>query len=143
MSATKQYIEANCYYNESTNKFDFKDSYSDNPPNHIMQQRLRNAGLKKDNSSLEIFRYSCNDLERHKFYQKLHRGVTVKIDEEWYNTYLEMQQPSNWLCTVQWFDNGEQIERKVDFITTINENNIAFWFDEENKQFYCRIVNSN
>lgn len=138
MSATKSYVDANCFYNKATGKFDFTDNYSDSPPSHIMRQRLHNAGLLKDH----LFKYNCSDLERHKFYQKLHRGVTVRIDEQWYNTYLEMQQPSNWLCTVQCRENSKLVKRKVDFVTTINENNIAFWFDEESKQFYCRIVTS-
>lgn len=138
MSATKHYIETNCYYDKNTDKFNFIDGYEESAPKHIMQQRLRNAGLDKNPSSNKVFRYDCSDLKRHEFYQKLHSEETVGIDEQWYNTYLEMIQPSNWLCVVKWSDSGSIEEHLVDFVVIINKDKIAFWFDEYKKQYYCR-----
>lgn len=138
MSATKHYIETNCYYDKDTDKFKFIDGYKESAPNHIMQQRLINAGLAKKSSSNQVFKYDCSDLEQHVFYQKLHAKETVAIDEQWYNTYLEMIQPSNWICVAKWSDNDSIKELLVDFIVIINEEKIAFWFDENKKQFFCR-----
>lgn len=138
MSATKKFIETNCYYDEDTNKFEFIDGYEESAPKHIIQQRLRNAGLDKNLSSNQVFKYNCSDLNRHKFYQKLHSKETVAIDERWYNTYLEMIQSSNWLCVVKWSDNDSIKERLVDFVLIINKDKIAFWFNEDEKQYYCR-----
>lgn len=124
MSATKRYIENNCYYDKDTDKFKFIDGYEESAPNHIMQQRLINAGLAKKSSSNQVFKYDCSDLERHKFYQILHANETVKIDVQWYNKYLEMIQPSNWVCVVKWLDNNNVVEHLVDFVVIINKDNI-------------------
>lgn len=138
MSATKHYIETNCYYDKDTDKFKFIDGYKESAPNHIMQQRLINAGLAKKSSSNQVFKYDCSDFERHQFYQKLHSEETVAIDEQWYNTYLEMIQPSNWICVVNWSDKDIIKELLVDFVVIVNKDKIAFWFDENKKQYFCR-----
>lgn len=111
MSATKHYIDTNCYHDESTGTFKFNDGYPDIAPEHIMRQRLYNAGLLKHEPEIkrnsdEPFKYNCDDLTRHQFYQAINSNCTVQIDEEWYNTYLDMQQPSHWLCTVKWYEKG-------------------------------------
>lgn len=136
MSATKHYIEANCEYNPIADKFEFIDGYEESTPPRIMQRRLQNAGL--DNLQNEVFKYNCSDFKRHEFYQKLHSEATVAIDHQWYNTYLEMIKPSNWICVVKWSENGSIKEQLADFVVIINKDIIAFWFDENAKQYYCR-----
>lgn len=102
------------------------------------------ASFLKDEPQVQLednepFKYNCDDLKRHQFYQALYSGAIVKIDEEWYNTYLDMLVPSNWLCTVKWLEKDGSIgENQIDFIITIDSDKIAFWFDETFEQFYCR-----
>lgn len=138
MSATKHYIDTNCHYNETTGNFEFNDGFPKKAPDEIMRRRLHKAGLLKNESNKQ-FQYNSNDLSRHQFYQALYSGMTVHIDEQWYNTYLDMVTPSHWLCTVQWYErNGKSREHKIDFVTTIDDDRIAFWFDTNTNQYYCR-----
>ncbi|NJN07515.1 MAG: hypothetical protein HC815_05810 [Richelia sp. RM1_1_1] len=138
MSATKHYIDKNCYYDNVTGGIKFIDGYEEKAPTHIMQQRLKNAGLTEKSPQNKVFKYDCSDLERHEFYQRLHNEETLSINTQWYNTYLEMVHPSNWVCVVEWSENGKMKELLVDFVVVINKDKFAFWFDEEYKQYYCR-----
>lgn len=135
MSATKNYIDANCYYNKSSNKFNFIDGYEESAPTHIMQRRFKNAGI---NNEQKIFKYDCDDLEKHKFYQALYQNRTLLIDVQWYNTYLEMVNPANCLCVVNWIEDGNIEEVLADFVVEINQDKIAFWFNENSKSYHCR-----
>ncbi len=140
MSATKHFLDTNCDYNESSGTFQFNDGYPEHAPDYIMRNRLRRAGfietIKRNGN--EPFTYNCDDLTRHRFYQAIFSNSMVEIDEEWYNTYLDLQEPSHWLAVIVWYEkDSTKTEQKVDFITTVGDERIAFWNDT-NGDFYCR-----
>lgn len=128
---------ATCYLDDNTGVYAFKDGYGAEAPDHIMQQRLANAGLL-DKQQKQQFNYECSDINRHKFYQAINKGETVKIDSTWYNVYLDMQ-PYEYNCYIQWFENdGASTKILIDFVVKIGNEMIAFWYDINEQQFYCR-----
>lgn len=136
MSATKQYLITNCNWNDETGKFVFKDGYGEKAPEHIIQQRLANAGLDKQQK--KQFNYECSDIDRHKFYQTINNGKKVKIDSIWYNVYLDME-PYEYNCYIQWLEiDGKSTKVLIDFVVKIGSEMIAFWYDIDEQQFYCR-----
>ncbi|BDA76071.1 hypothetical protein CAL7716_102370 (plasmid) [Calothrix sp. PCC 7716] len=138
MSATKHFINTNCFIDETTGTYRFKDGFPQSAPEHIMQQRLANAGLIDKTQQQKQFNYECSDLDKHKFYQAINNGKKVKIDSTWYNVYLDME-PYEYNCNVQWFENNATFTKVlIDFIVKINNEMIAFWYDMDEKQFYCR-----
>lgn len=139
MSATKRYIESNCFYDDYTGTFQFKDGFNQSAaPDHIMQQRLANAGLLDKHQEKEQFNYECSDIDRHKFYQAINNGKKVKIDSTWYNVYLDMS-PYEYNFYIQWLENDKTSTKLlIDFVVRIGNEMIAFWYDIDEKQFYCR-----
>lgn len=138
MSATKRYIESNCFFNELTGQIQFKDGFAQSAPEYIMQQRLANAGLLDKHQQEKQFNYECSDINRHKFYQTINKGKKVKIDLTWYNVYLDME-PYEYNCHIQWLENdGTPTKVLIDFVVRIDNEMIAFWYDIDEKQFYCR-----